>query len=68
VSDQSYAAANEVLRREQECRRCHICQCSHPPFGFGPPLTREMIWACRVHRAEVEAMLQQRSNGGSGSK
>ena len=23
---------------EYEARRCHVCQCRYPPFGFGPPL------------------------------
>ena len=48
-----------VLLREYEARCCHVCQCRHPPFGFGPPLTRpgDDLWACSEHRAAVDAML-----------
>ena len=44
---------------EYEARRCHICRCPQPAFGFGPPLTRpgQELWACGLHRATVEAML-----------
>jgi hypothetical protein len=49
----------ETLMREYEARRCHICDCRYPSFGFGPPLTRgTVLWACRIHRAEVEAVLR----------
>ena len=45
--------------REYESRRCHICRCRHPSFGFGPPLTKpgHTIWACLAHLAEVNRLL-----------
>jgi hypothetical protein len=46
---------SEVMR-EYEARRCHICQCKCPPFGFGPPLATagRVIWSCLAHRDEVD--------------
>jgi len=46
---------------EYEARRCHVCQAPHPPFGFGPPLTRpgRELWACRTHLAAVDGMLSE---------
>ncbi len=40
-------------------RRCQICSCKNPHFGFGPPLTRKgrPIWACFQHYRQVEDML-----------
>jgi hypothetical protein len=29
---------------DYEARRCCFCDCRHPSFGFGPPMTREPIW------------------------
>jgi hypothetical protein len=55
----------QAMRDEYEARRCCICQCRHPGFGFGPPMTRETIWACGKHQAEVEAKL--RASNGNGS-
>lgn len=48
--------------REYGSRRCHICQCRHPPFGFGPPLTKpgQTLWACVAHRDEVNRLLTPR--------
>ena len=42
-----------------EARRCHVCGCRFPAFGFGPPLTRkdQAVWACFAHRAEVQHTL-----------
>ena len=42
-----------------EARRCRICGCRHPGFGFEPPLARQEqeLWACGPHRAEVERQL-----------
>ncbi len=60
MSDQPITdpTAKETAMREYEARCCHVCQCRHPPFGFGPPLTRgETLWACVAHRAEVEALI-----------
>jgi hypothetical protein len=50
--------------RDYNARRCCICQCQHPRFGFGPPLTRETLWACGKHQAEVEARLRAAWRGG----
>ena len=51
-------AANSVVE-EYDARRCHICQSRYPPFGFGPRLTRAgvTIWACALHRDDVERQL-----------
>ena len=45
--------------REHEARRCHVCRCTYPSFGFGPPLTPRgvVLWACGTHRAEVDRSL-----------
>ena len=42
-----------------EARRCHLCKCRHPPFGFMTPLTRpgQEVWACHSHHFEVEQLL-----------
>ena len=44
-----------AMMREYEARRCHICQCRYPPFGFGLPLKAAgpTIWSCLAHRDEV---------------
>ena len=46
-----------------EARRCHVCSRGRPAFGFGPPLTKsgQELWACGLHRAEVERMLRERN-------
>jgi hypothetical protein len=49
--------AKAAVMQDYEARRCCICQCKHPSFGFGPPMTREPAWACGAHHAEVEARL-----------
>ena len=49
---------SEMLRA-YEARRCQVCQCKSPSFGFGPPLAPQTIWACRDHRAEVNRMLTE---------
>ena len=45
--------------QEFGARRCHVCDCRFPSFGFGPPMTRknQSLWACLAHRAEVERVL-----------
>ena len=45
-----------------EARRCHVCGCRFPAFGFGPPLTRkdQTVWACLAHRTEVQHTLTQK--------
>ena len=52
------APQNETLR-EYEARRCHVCQCKYPSFGFGPPLqtSGRVIWSCGAHRADVDRMV-----------
>jgi hypothetical protein len=44
---------------EYAARRCHICQCRFPPFGFGPLTSKNgaSIWACQAHRVEVGRLL-----------
>lgn len=43
---------------DYETRRCAVCGCRNPPFGFGPPLSRQgTIWACGAHRDEVNRQL-----------
>jgi hypothetical protein len=48
----------EALMRDYDARRCCVCQYPHPSFGFGPPMTRETLWACGKHQAEVDARLR----------
>lgn len=57
--EQPVAPAPNDTVRDHDTRRCHVCQTRHPPFGFGPPLTRPgvVIWACAAHRVEVDRML-----------
>ncbi len=44
---------------EYDARRCIVCDCRHPSFGFGPPLhSKGTIWACGTHRAEVDRQLR----------
>jgi hypothetical protein len=51
-------AENPVMA---ECgsRRCHVCRCKYPPFGFGFPLAKkgQTLWACCTHRVDVDRML-----------
>ena len=46
--------------REYEARRCHVCRCKYPPFGFGPPLTPlgARLWACSAHYQDVRQLLR----------
>ena len=65
AAEPAAAPASEVIR-EYEARRCHVCQCRYPPFGFGPPLiarSEETVWACAAHRAEVDRMLRGPETG-----
>ncbi len=50
------ASVSEAMR-EYDARRCHICQCRFPPFGFGLPLTGRTLWACMPHRDEVDRLV-----------
>jgi hypothetical protein len=45
--------------REYEARRCHVCGCKYPSFGFGPPLqtSGRVIWSCGAHHAEVDRIV-----------
>ena len=45
-----------AMTQEYEARRCHVCQCKFPSFGFGPPLRVDgsTIWSCLAHRDEVD--------------
>ena len=47
---------HQTMMREYEARRCHICQCKYPSFGFGPPLRASgaTLWSCLPHRDEVD--------------
>ncbi len=56
---QQDAQPKGAAMREYEARRCHICGCKYPPFGFGPPLTRgdQTLWACRDHRDDVDRLV-----------
>jgi hypothetical protein len=49
-------SSHATTMREYEARRCHICQCKFPSFGFGPPLRvgGAHIWSCRAHRDQVD--------------
>ena len=49
--------AKIAVMRDYEARRCCVCNCRHPSFGFGPPMTRKPVWACGAHQSEVEARL-----------
>jgi hypothetical protein len=53
--------ANPVVG-EYEARRCAICGAKYPSFGFGSPLTRSgvVLWACSVHRMELDHRLSAR--------
>jgi hypothetical protein len=47
---------HQAMMREYEARRCHICQCKNPSFGFGPPLKAAgpTLWSCLAHRDGVD--------------
>ncbi len=55
VAVDQHQAENATVQ-EIEARRCHICGCKNPNFGFGPPLRRpeQGLWACGRHRLDVE--------------
>jgi len=53
------AAEMTASMAEYDRRRCVVCGCRHPSFGFGPPLhSKGTIWACGAHRTEVERQLR----------
>ena len=47
---------HQAMMREYEARRCHLCHCKYPSFGFGSPLKAggPTIWSCLAHRDEVD--------------
>ena len=49
--------------RECEARRCHMCGCKHPCFGFGTPgsTNGKTLWACMAHRHEVDCLVSGNS-------
>lgn len=53
-SPEARRAAAEASLAEINARRCAVCGCQGPAFGFGPPLVPTQIWACRAHRMEVD--------------
>ena len=58
-SDERADDTKPGMIRDYEARRCHVCQATHPSFGFGPPMTMAgaVLWACAPHRGDVERML-----------
>jgi hypothetical protein len=53
------APVSEAMR-EYAARRCHICQCRFPTFGFGLPLTGRTLWSCMPHRDEVDRLVSSK--------
>ena len=53
-------ASDHPIVRDYDARRCHVCQCRHPSFGFGPPITPlgVALWACAAHREAVGVALK----------
>jgi hypothetical protein len=47
-----------LLRAEAaaDVRPCAFCGSDRAWFGYGPPLLREAIWACRDHRGLAESL------------
>jgi hypothetical protein len=44
---------------EYEARRCAVCGCRYPPFGFGPLASKgTTLWACAAHQQEVDRQLR----------
>jgi len=65
--DGEVADTGSAAMRDYDSRRCLICQQPRPPFGFGPPLTRQSVWACSEHRAEVDRRLRYSQSAGGGT-
>ncbi len=53
-------SADSAAMQEYDARRCHLCQCRHPSFGFGPPLQTggRVLWSCLAHRDAVERLIR----------
>ncbi len=57
-------ATKLALMRDYEARACHFCQRRHPPFGFGPPLTRgETLWGCAARPDQLINKQKQEGEG-----
>ena len=58
--DPEAVSARNLAVLAYEARRCRVCGAPHPAFGFGPPLTRKGhdLWACGLHRGDVERLLR----------
>jgi hypothetical protein len=52
-------AAPSPNMADYEARRCVVCNSRYPSFGFGPPLshTGSTLWACFVHKNDVDKQL-----------
>jgi Competence protein CoiA-like family len=72
--DMARAAAREAARAAAEAERaasisapygrsCVVCGSLRAWFGFGPPLTRTEVWACREHRQDVDDHLVATQEG-----
>lgn len=51
---------------EHDARRCVACGARCSSFGFGPPLSWRVVWACRAHRVAVGRALAAGRAGGPG--
>jgi hypothetical protein len=40
-----------------QARRCLVCGSDRAHWGFGPPLTPKLVFACREHRVQVDEEL-----------
>ncbi len=47
-------AAAEASLAEVDARRCVICGCEGPAWGYGPPLVEQQVWSCFAHRNQVD--------------
>ena len=71
--DDPWAETNKTPQNETvrayEARRCHVCGCQYPPFGFAPPMTRPgtELWACQDHKDEVRRSLDAERGGSFGA-
>jgi len=71
--DEPWAETNETPQSETvrayEARRCLVCGCRYPPFGFAPPMTRPgtELWACKDHKDEFRRSLEAERGGSFGA-
>jgi len=47
-------AAAEAALAEVNARRCVVCGCEGPAWGYGPPLVKVQVWSCFAHRNQVD--------------